>query len=56
MSKLIIKVLNEDGELHWPDLDELFILSRTHEVFIKDPKTKDLLQVLDLDLNHITNR
>ena len=54
MSKIIYKLKDsfELDKLNWPNLDELFELSQTIEVFIEDPKTGELLQILDLSPNN----
>ena len=51
MNKLIVKLKDptESDQLNWPNLDELFELSQTHEVFVEDPQTGELVQVLDLE-------
>ena len=51
MPKLIVKLKDpsKSDALNWPDLDELFEKSQTHEVFMEDPQTGELLQVLDLE-------
>ena len=51
MSKLIIKLKDpsKSDKLNWSNLDELFEKSQTHEVFMEDPQTGELLQVLDLE-------
>lgn len=46
--KIIYKVLNDEGLITWPDIDKLLELSKENEVFIEDPNTKELIQVLDL--------
>lgn len=42
MSKIIYKLKDsfELDKLNWPNLDELFELSQTIEVFIEDPKNR----------------
>jgi len=51
VSKIIVKLKDplESDKLNWPNLDELFELSHANEVFVEDPQTGELLQVLDLD-------
>lgn len=51
MSKIIVKLKDpfESDKLNWPDLDELFNLSRTNDVYVEDPMTGELLRILDLD-------
>ena len=51
MPKLIVKLKDpsKSDELNWPNLDELFEKSQTHEVFVEDPQTRELVGVRELE-------
>ena len=53
--KLIVKLKDpsKSDELNWPNLDELFEKSQTHEVFVEDPQTGELVGVRELEKDDI---
>ena len=55
MPKLIVKLKDptKSDDLNWSNLDELFEKSQTHEVFMEDPQTGELVGVRELERDDI---